>query len=58
LIIVSWNHEEIAADPSGFKAALASVAIATKYGPSAVRENIEAGGTVLARLAETTGHQS
>lgn len=50
--VVSWNHEEIVADPSGFTAVVAAVAIATKYGPSAVRENIETGGAVLARLAE------
>ena len=50
--VVSWNHEEIVADPSGFTAAVAAVAIATKYGPSAVRENIQTGGAVLARLAE------
>lgn len=55
---MSWNYEEIAADPSGFTAAIAAVAIATKYGPSAVRENIATGGAVLARVAETIGRQS
>jgi len=52
--IATWNADEVAEDPDAFTAALAAVALATKEGPQAVRDNITSKGERLRERIEAT----
>jgi hypothetical protein len=52
--VVCWTAEEVAEDGYAFTAAINAVALATKHGAAAVRENIDGWGTRLdAMILET-----
>jgi hypothetical protein len=51
--VVSWNYNEIEEDEEAFTAALTAVALAAKWGPRAVRNNI-GDGSILEDLIKAT----
>jgi len=52
--VASWNADEWAEDPEAVTATINACIVATKYGPAAVRKNIENKGATLMSLIEST----